>query len=363
MTGTSAAAGRADDDAKAARALRRRVLFKRIGAGASLLLVGVALVVLWRVFGEMDPAEVQAAFFRAGGAREVGLAAFFAALSYLFLTGYDVVAMRGLGVKVPYRTTALGSFTSFAISFNLGFPLVTAGTVRYWIYTAKGVKASNIARLTVIGGVTFWLGLSTVLGAGLLLNGDALSRVDGLSPFLNRLVGAAVLATIAGYVVWISLRRPSVTIQGWRLTLPGPRVTLSQMLLGVGDVCAGAAVLYVLLPGDVGFGFPTFAAIYAVACMIGVLSHAPGGIGVFEATILLALPWLPRESVLGSLLLFRLLYYVAPFIVALVLLGLHELARRKGRRRVKVEDSAGPMSPLAESFQQRAERERSVAGE
>ena len=138
-------------------------------------------------------------------------------------------------------------------------------------------------------------------------------------------------------------------------------MTLGQMLLGVGDVCAGAAVLYVLLPDEVGFGFPTFAAIYAVACMIGVLSHAPGCIGVFEATILLALPWMPRESVLGSLLLFRLLYYVAPFILALLLLGLHELLRRRpgGAGEVPALAAVAPL-PVPSRI---PERERSVAGE
>ena len=82
-------------------------------------------------------------------------AAFFTELSYLALTGYDGLGLRQLKLRVPYKTTALASFTSFAISFTLGFPLIIAGTVRYWIYSQAGLTASKVASLTVIAGVTY----------------------------------------------------------------------------------------------------------------------------------------------------------------------------------------------------------------
>jgi uncharacterized membrane protein YbhN (UPF0104 family) len=100
------------------------------------------------------------------------------------------------------------------------------------------------------------------------------------------------------------------------------------MLIGAGDVCAGAAVLFVLLPGGHGISFETFLAVYVFAVMLGVASHSPGGLGVFEATILAALSTLALEPVLGALLLFRLCYYIVPFIVALALLGGYEALNR-----------------------------------
>ena len=83
-----------------------------------------------------------------------------------------------------------------------------------------------------------------------------------------------------------------------------------------------------LLPPGHGIGYETFLAVYVFAVMLGIASHAPGGLGVFEATILIALSSVPREAVLGALLLFRLCYYIAPFLLALALLGAYEVAKR-----------------------------------
>jgi uncharacterized membrane protein YbhN (UPF0104 family) len=98
------------------------------------------------------------------------------------------------------------------------------------------------------------------------------------------------------------------------------------MILGVVDVCSAAGALYVLLPHG-GLAFLTFCALYSFACMLGIASNAPGGIGVFEATMLKGVGG-PTESVLASLLLFRAIYYLIPFILAMALLGAHEAARR-----------------------------------
>ena len=123
-------------------------------------------------------------------------------------------------------------------------------------------------------------------------------------------------------------------MRGWNLPLPGLGITLAQMLLGAAEVCSAAAVLFVLLPGGHNLEYPTFLAAYVFACLIGIASHAPGGLGVFEATMLVALSRLPFEQVLGALLLFRIIYYLLPFILALVLLALNEMIRRiKGGQR------------------------------
>ncbi len=119
-------------------------------------------------------------------------------------------------------------------------------------------------------------------------------------------------------------------VRGWRLRLPSFPVTLKQMALGAIDVCAGAAVLWVLLPPDAQVPFATMLAAYVFACVLGIASHAPGGIGVFEATMLLALPGVPRGELLGALLVYRLVYYLLPFILALILLGTREIMLRAG---------------------------------
>ncbi len=298
-----------------------------LGTTASAILFGASLVVLYFIVSEIEMAELRAAFTQAGR-EQIGLAVMFAAISYLLLTGYDSLALLQLRLKVPYRTTALASFSSYAVSFNLGFPLLTGGTVRYWIYAPKGLRASRVASLTVIAGITFWLGMGMVLGWSLLREADQLASLVRAPANINRAIGLAAIAIVVAYLVWVSLKPRAVTIRGWRLDLPGLRLSLAQALIGIGDVCAAAAVLYVLLPAGHGIGYEVFLAVYVFAVMLGIASHAPGGLGVFEATILLALSSIPGERVLGALLLYRICYYFIPFIVALALLGAYETSRR-----------------------------------
>ena len=307
--------------------LHRQRRFARIGTAASVLILAASVYVLWHIGAQVDAAEVKRAF-TAATAGQLGAAAGLTAASYLLLTCYDALALRQLGLRIPYRTTALGSFTSYAVSFTLGFPLVTGGTVRYWIYAPKGVSPGRVASLTVIAGLTFWLGMGTVLAFSLIREAGPLAVLVYTNIKINQAAGLAAAAVVAGYLAFVSLKRRAVRIQGWRLELPGLRLSVAQMLIGAADACAGAGVLYVLLPPGHGIAYETFLGVYVFAVMLGIASHAPGGLGVFEATVLLALSSVPREPVLGALLLVRLIYVVAPFLLALALLAVHEAAGR-----------------------------------
>lgn len=318
----------------------RKSRWSWIGIGASVAIFVASAFVLWRTAHTISAADVLAALARVS-AGQLGLAMLLTAVSYLLLTGYDFLALRQMRIKVPYRTTALASFTSYAVSFTLGFPLLTSGTVRYWIYAPHGVGAPQIASLTVIAGTTFWLGMGVVLAWSLMTQAGAISLLAHTSIFINQLVGLLTACAVIGYLVWVSLKHRYVAVKGWRLELPGLRLSLGQMALGAGDACAAAGVLFVLLPDGHGVSFATFLAIYVCACMLGIVSHAPGGIGVFEATILVALSSLPGSQVLGALLLFRLCYYLLPFLLALALLGGYEIVKRLKSGRDNLCDDSG----------------------
>src|SRR5919107_2192483 len=176
---------------------RRHRRFAWIGTAASLLIFGASLAVLWHIVSDVDVGELSGAF-TAASARQIGLAVLFTAVSYGLLTCYDALALRQLHISVPYRTTALASFTSYAVSFTLGFPLLTAGTVRYWIYAPKGVSPGRVASLTVIAGVTFWLGMALVLAWSLISKADELASLVYTHIWMNQLVGlgAAVFVIV-----------------------------------------------------------------------------------------------------------------------------------------------------------------------
>ncbi|WP_374310423.1 lysylphosphatidylglycerol synthase domain-containing protein [Methylocella sp.] len=300
---------------------------KKLAAGFSVLIAAVSIYVLARTLSGLDLGELRDAI-ASTGADQIAMAAALTGVSFLALTGYDALALRQLRLRIAYRTIALASFASYSVSFVLGFPLITGGTVRYWIYSQAGLAAGKVASVTLISGVTFWFGMVFVLGAGLVLRPHAIGAVDQLAPAVNLALGLCLIGGLAAYLGWVSLRRRKVRIQGFRLQLPGFSASLGQIGLGLIDQCAAAGVLYVLLPQHAQLDFIAFAATYVFACILGVASNAPGGIGVFEATMLKAVPGVAHEPMLASLLLFRAIYYIAPFVLALALLGAHEAMRR-----------------------------------
>ncbi len=313
--------------ARLLRLLRpHRQTLRRLGVGASFLIIAVSATIFVRTLSRIDINKFKAAIAATGG-DQITLAFAFTALSYLALTGYDGLALRHLGIKVPYWLTALASFASYAVSFTLGFPLVTGGAIRYWLYSPAGLTAGKIASLTIVAGVTFWLGMGAIVGVGFMTASDAVAEIDHFNPLANRLIGVSALAALIVYLVWVgSMRSRNAPIVG-NFKLPGPWLTLGQMALGIADVCSASAALYFLLPKDSMIGYPTFATLYSFAAMLGIASHSPGGLGVFEATILQGVGG-DADALLASLLLFRGIYYVAPFIGAMALLGGVETMRR-----------------------------------
>jgi uncharacterized membrane protein YbhN (UPF0104 family) len=303
-----------------------RQALRRIGVAASLIIVSVSIIIFGRTLVKIDFAQFESAF-RATSANQILLAFGFASTSYLALTGYDALALRHLGSKVPYPLTALASFTSYAISFTLGFPLVTGGAVRFWIYGPAGLSAGRIASLTVVAGITFWLGMGLVLAFGFLFDAQAIGEIDHFAIWANRAIGLSLIALLVAYLVWVARMRRQGRGVLLHFRLPGPMLTLGQTGLGVVDVCAAAGALYVLLPNGHGVGFFAFAALYSFAAMLGIASHSPGGLGVFEATMIKGVGG-SADRLLAALLLFRVIYYIVPFVLALALLGAHEAARR-----------------------------------
>jgi uncharacterized membrane protein YbhN (UPF0104 family) len=303
-----------------------REVLRRVGVGASLAIVSVSIFIFGRTLVKIDLVAFESAF-RATSFDQIAMAFGLAATSYLALTGYDALALKHLGQRVPYPLTALASFTSYAISFTLGFPLVTGGAVRYWIYGPAGLSAGKIASLTVVAGITFWLGMGLVLAAGFMFDASAIGEINHFAIGVNQAIGSALIALLLAYLIWVARMRRQGRGVLMHFRLPGPMLTLGQTTLGVIDVCAAAGALYALLPAGHGVGFLAFAALYSFAAMLGIASHSPGGLGVFEATMIKGVGGSP-DQLLAALLLFRVIYYIVPFLLALALLGAHEAVRR-----------------------------------
>ena len=306
-----------------------RRLMKVIGVGLALVVFTLALVTLREILSEVEPTAVLDAFLDTEKS-SIFLGLFFTFLSYLALTGYDAVALAHLRHDVSYRRSSLASFTSYAIANNLGLPVLTGGSVRLRVYSLEGLSPVDIAVLTGICSLTFLLGIAAALGLAFLIGPDILSHVDKVPPVVNQAIGVGIFAGLGAYLYWVSRKRRSVSYRGYRIRLPGVKVNLVQITIAMCEIGFAAAVLYAVLPADTDLHFVTVACAFIAAIGLGVLSHAPGGLGVFEAVIFLALPQIPVDQLLASLLLFRCLYYLVPLAVAALLLAYHEASHPKG---------------------------------
>ncbi len=297
-----------------ARLIDQRIGWNRIGLALSLIIIAAAAAVLYRILHGIDFSEVIVAL-KATDPADVLLAGLFVALGYFTLTFYDLFALRTIGAgHIPYRIAALAGFTSYSIGHNVGASVFTGGAVRYRIYSAWGLTAIDVAKICFIAGLTFWLG-----------NVAAASAIDQLPPWFNRLIAFGALGLLAAYVAWVWVKPRVIGRADWVVTLPGGPLTLLQIVIGIVDLSCCALAMYVLLPDDPHIDFIKLAVIFVSATLLGFASSSPGGLGVFDAAMLVALIEFEREELLAGLLLFRLLYYVIPFALSLLILGLREL--------------------------------------
>ena len=308
-----------------ARFCQEKVGWNKIGFVLSLTIIIVAAVVLYHILHDIDVDEIITAL-RAMPAHNILLAALFVAAGYFTLTFYDLFALRTIGRHdVPYRVAALAAFTSYSIGHNVGASIFTGGAVRYRIYSAWGLDAAEVAKICFVAGLTFWLGNATVLGLGIAYVPEAASAINQLPPWVNRGIAIFTLAILSCYVWWV-WQSPRVIGRGqWQITLPGGPLTLLQIVIGIVDLSFCALAMYMLLPTEPHIGFVTLAVVFVSATLLGFASHAPGGLGVFDAAMLVALWQFDKEDLLAGLLLFRLLYYIVPFALSLAVLGGREL--------------------------------------
>lgn len=299
-----------------------------LGITASIIVFMAALITLHHVLAEVHLREVIAKFSQTPD-NSILLALGFTVASYVLLTIYDVLGLYTIGKPIPYPRVALASFTSYTFSHNIGLGLLTGGSIRYRIYSVAGLSTTEIANLTALCALTFGLGVSFLLSLALLMEPVAISVIDRVPEIVNRAFGAIILVILLAFIFWISRRPRVVTVSGWSLPLPGLSSTVGQFALGAADISLAGAALYFLLPPDLNIGFAAFVGIFVAAITIGVVSHSPGGLGVFEAVMLLALPGGDKEGILGALLVYRCIYYFLPFAIATLLLSAHELYDRR----------------------------------
>lgn len=283
----------------------------------SALIIVAAAFLLWQQARELSWQQVRVAFAATPGAG-IALSVLATATSFACLAIYEWIAVRRVapGRVAPSEALRIGAI-AHAISNTLGFHALTGGAFRYQQYARMGLGLGEVGRIVA-------------LVAACVATGVVLACAGAFAWMQWRGVGLGLLAVVAAI---IAARTRLATLAG---------VASLEML-------AAVAALYVLVPADIAPPPAQFILLVVGATVLGIASHAPGGVGVFEAGIMAALPHERGADVLVALLVFRAIYNLLPFSLAmLALAGGRTVSWRAGSRASPVagENAAAPARGL-----------------
>ena len=323
-----------------------------IGLAVTLLLFAIALIACRHLLSELDLNALHDSILDVPKPALMGALAA-TVVGFIILLGYEWSASRYARASLAPRTLALGGFTAFAIGNAIGLSMLSGGSVRYRLYARHGLGAAEVARMTLFASLSLGCALPPLAALATLSDLPAASSALGLSETLLGVVATAVLVLFSVLAIGIYRRRlpeqpypDSLLVRIGRRTLrlPGRRLTFLQLVITALDVAAAATVLYLLLPETPPFG--AFLLVYLLALAAGVLSHVPGGVGVFEAILLAAFSdTLGAAPLAAALLLYRLIYVVLPLLVACLLLLINE-GQRLFQTRQTLRAASGLAAPI-----------------
>jgi len=289
--------------------------------------VGAVTVSVWLLYKELRSISVDDVIHSldAISMHRWMLAAASAMLSYIALAGYDRIALLHLKKTISWVFITLTSFTTYALSHNIGASVVSGAVVRYRAYTSQGLTGSEVAVLVAICSFTFILGSTILSGIVLLIEPEILQRFnEEISPALAVGLGLLMVLLVLIYVFgsWLQLR--PLVIGSFRLEYPRLPIVWQQLLIAPLELIGAAGIIYFALPEAGNPGYLVVLGIFLVSFSAALISHAPGGLGVLEIVFLTGLPDMDQADVLAALIVFRLLYLLIPFALSLFVVLIFE---------------------------------------
>jgi uncharacterized membrane protein YbhN (UPF0104 family) len=276
-------------------------------------LAGLAFVALRRELANVSATEVLTAIEGFGLIRVIA-AVLVAAASFLTIGIFELMALRDTARyevgppkwKVPAGVALMTSFVSNALSQTIGLAVLTGSAIRMRVYSRYRMGAGAVARVSGFVTITATLGLLAAGAVALVQTPASLPPRFGVS---LKMFGIALSIPAVAYMGWALIGKGTIGRNGWRMHPPSRRVAVAQVVLSVADWLLTGAVLFILLPASSTIGFAAFLGIYLVAQTAGVVSHVPGGFGVFEGAfislITLSDPTLSTGVVAASLVVYR----------------------------------------------------------
>jgi uncharacterized membrane protein YbhN (UPF0104 family) len=246
------------------------------------------------------------------------LSALGAVIAYSAIAGYDHIALVHLGRKVSLLFVSLCSFTTYALSHNIGGSVLSGAVIRYRAYGTKGLNGPEVGILVAVCWFTFVLAMIFLGSLLLVFEPDLANRFVGVLPIsVSAGMGVVGVLFVALYVAGSALKLRPLKIGRVQLHYPRLSIVIAQLTVGPTEILAAAAILYFALPDANHPGYFVVLGVFVIAFSIASASHAPGGLGVFEFVALAGLSDMDKVGVLAALVVFRLFYLIIPLIVAI----------------------------------------------
>lgn len=256
------------------------------------------------------------------------MSALSAVVAYAALAGYDHIALLHIGKRVSWLFVTLCSFTTYALSHNIGGSVFSGAVIRYRAYVTKGLTGQEVGVLVAICWFTFVLSTITVGAIVLILVPGLLDRFSGIGfREFSSATGIILLVPVIAYIFgsWLHLR--PLRIGSFQIHYPRLPIVARQLIIGPLELFAAGAIIYFALPEAGNPGYLVVLGVFLVSFSVAQISHAPGGLGVLEVVFLAGLPDMEAVDVLAALLVFRLFYLIAPFVISLGVVLLFERAQ------------------------------------
>ncbi len=315
---------------------------------AVLIIVVIAGVVLYRELRQHSIEEYREALVQIHPWRMCVCVALMI-LNYAVLIGYDWIAVKSIGHPLPFRRIAFASFVGFAMSYNFG-SLLGGGSVRYRFYSVWGLKPVEIAQLVMILAITFWFGVFGLAGIVFLLQPMDIAPQANLPIADTKALAWTLVGFAAAYLLvsaaWANLWKKPLHFLGREWRFPGFWMSAAQLSVAALDYFVAAACFWMLFPHHLHIGYTHILGLYLLANVAGVLTHAPGGAGVFEAVMVKMAPTELQPAFTAACVVFRVLYNWLPLLVAMPLyIGFERRLRRQNAGTLPAGEPAPTESP------------------
>jgi uncharacterized membrane protein YbhN (UPF0104 family) len=269
------------------------------------------------------------------------MAGLFAAGSYVCLSGFDWAGVRYVKNDLSYPKIGLASFIALSIGQSVGLSGLSSGALRYRYYHHWGMNTEDVAKIVLFSGVTVAIGMAVLSGIVMIINPQDAAAVLRLSEAVVMTIGFACLAVTGVYLVLAATVRAPLKIRSWSFEMPTLKLAIAQVVIGTINFALVSACLREVMAASADVSYLKAATAFVLANLAILITHAPGGLGVLEATVRHVTG---DQASIGSLVAFRVIYFFIPFFIGLPLALIVEAVFR-ARKRTSGAGASSPATP------------------